>query len=171
MLKAYILTGYDVTSKRGTKASAVASKPETYLDDFGIELLWDSSLVCANKRLVRVISFKSSCEIFYNLKYEICKKKEKALNELPPTSSTIHGHLLKSHYFVYLCSNLLDSCSKILWMDLRKLAVTSKQEFCHRTIYLTTKWHCKKGCTRNCGCKRALEKCTEYCNCTNCENR
>ena len=61
-----------------------------------------------------MISFKSNCEIFYNLKYEICKRKEKALNELPPTSSTIHGHLLKSHYFVYLCSNLLDSCSKIL---------------------------------------------------------
>ena len=28
LLKAYILTGFDVTSKIGTKASAIASKPE-----------------------------------------------------------------------------------------------------------------------------------------------
>ena len=48
-----------------------------------------------------------------NPRYEIFKIKENALNELPPKSSTIRGHLLRSHYFVYLCSNLLDSCSKI----------------------------------------------------------
>ena len=40
--------------------------------------------------------------------------KKKTLNVLPPTSSTIHSNLLWSHYFVYLSSNILDSCSKIL---------------------------------------------------------
>ena len=40
--------------------------------------------------------------------------KEKTLNELPPTSSTIHGQLLWSHYFVYLSSNILVSCSETL---------------------------------------------------------
>ena len=37
--------------------------------------------------------------------------------------------------------------------------------------YLTTKCRSKKGCTKNCGCKRTFEKCPEYCNCTNCENK
>ena len=103
LLKAYILTGCDVTSKIGTKASAFASKPENYVDDFGIEPLQDSSFVCAEKYLVRVISPKSDCETFDDLRYEIYKTKEKALNELPLKSSTIRGHLLRNHYFVYLC--------------------------------------------------------------------
>ena len=97
MLKAYILTGCDVTSKIGTKVSAVASKPENYLDDFGIKTLQDSSLAFVEKYLVRVISLKSNCETFDDLKYEIYKTKEKALNELPPTLSTIRGHFLRRH--------------------------------------------------------------------------
>ena len=122
LLKAYILTGCDVTNKIGTKVSAVASKPENNLHDFGIEPLRDSSFVCAEKYLRRVISPKSNCETFDDLRYENYKTKEKAQNELAPKSSTIRGHLLRSHYFVYLCSNLLNSCSKILepaklWMD------------------------------------------------------
>ena len=85
MLKVYILTGCDVTSKIGTKVSAVASKPEKYLDNFGIEPLRDSGLVCTEKYLVRVITPKSSCETFDDLRYEIYKTKEKAVNELPPS--------------------------------------------------------------------------------------
>ena len=175
MLKAYILTGCDVTSKIDTKVSAVASKPENYLDDFGIETLQDSSLAFVEKYLVRVINLKSNCETFDDLKYEIYKTKEKALNELPPTSSTIRGHFLRRHYFVYLCSNLLDSCSKILnsanygWIIENGLLVPTKN-FTTIPSYLTTKCCCKKECTKNCGCKRTFEKCTEYCDCTNCEN-
>ena len=85
MLKVYILIELDVTSKIGTKVSAVASKPENYLDDFGIEHLRDSGLVCAEKYLVKVITPKSNCETFDDLRYKIYKTKEKALNELPPT--------------------------------------------------------------------------------------
>ena len=51
MLKAYILTGCDVTSKIVTKALDVASKPENYLDDFGIEPLPGSSFAYAKKYL------------------------------------------------------------------------------------------------------------------------
>ena len=127
--KNYILTGCDVTSKVGTKVSAVASKPENYLEDFGIEPL-----------------------------------QEKALNELPPTSSTIRGHLLRSHYFVHLCSNLLYSYSKILepanygWIIENGLLVPTIS-FATVPSYLTTKCRCKKGCTKNFGCKRTFEKC------------
>ena len=61
-LKAQILAECDATSKIGNKTSAVASKPESYIDDFGIELLRDSNFVCAEKYLVRVISSKSKCK-------------------------------------------------------------------------------------------------------------
>ena len=114
LMKVYILTGYDVTSLIGTEVSAAASKPENYLNNFGIEPLRDFNFVCAERYLLRVINLKSNCETFNDLRYQIYKTKEKAQNELPPTSSTISGHLLKSHYIMYLFSNLLDSCSKIL---------------------------------------------------------
>ena len=137
--------------------SAVASKPENYLADFGIEPLQDSSLVCGEKYLVKVISPKSYCETFDDLRHEIYKTKEKALNELPPTSSTIRGHLLRSHYFVHLFSNILGSCSKIIepanygWIIENELLVPTKH-FATVPSYLTTKCRFKKGCTKNCGC-------------------
>ena len=131
--------------------SADNSNPENYLEDFVIKRLQDSSLVCAKKKyFLRVISPKSNCEILDNLRYGIYKMKEKALNELPPTSSAIHWYLLRSHYFVYLCSNLLDNCSNILepenygWIIENGLLVPTKN-FATVPSYLTTKCCCKKG--------------------------
>ena len=49
--------------------------------------------------LATVIGPKLNWETFDDRRYEIFKTKEKALNELPPTLSSIRGHLLMSHYF------------------------------------------------------------------------
>lgn len=79
--------------------------------------------------------------------------KEKTLNELPPTSCTIHGQFLWSHYFVYLSSNVLDSCSKTFqpakyeWIITKNFAIPSD---------LTTKCR-KKGSTMNCRCRRTFD--------------
>ena len=141
-------------------------------------------MVCAKKYLARAISLKTNCETFNDLRYEIYMTKEKALNELPPTSGTICGYLMRSHYFVYLCSNLLDSSSNILkpamdgsmdqwsyygWIINNGLLAPTKN-FATIPSYLTTKCCCKKGCTKNWGCNRTFEKCTEYCDSTNCKN-
>ena len=130
--------------KIGTKASAMASKSECYLEDFGIKLLRDSRFVCAKMCLVIVISLKSNCKTFNNLVYQMFKTKEKTLNELPPTSSTIHGHLLQSHYFVYLSSHILNGCRKMFepakyeWIIENGLLVPTKNFAV--TSDLTTKW-------------------------------
>ena len=161
--------------KVGTKASACISRPERYLSDFGIEPLRESSFASAEKYLVRVISPRSNCETFDQLRYQLYKSKEKVVNELPPTSSAMHGYLLRSHYFVYICSSLLDTGSKVLeptnygWFMQNGLLVPAKN-FTTMPSHFTTKCHCKKGCARDCGCKRKLEKCTKYCGCVNCEN-
>ena len=96
LLKALVLIRFGITSKIGSKVSAVSSKPdsqlcESYLNDFGI----DFSFIFAKKQLMRVISPKSNCKTFDNLRFEMYKMKEKALNELPPLSSTIHEHVAK----------------------------------------------------------------------------
>ena len=71
--------------KQDTKASLFASEPESYLEDFDIESLRDSSFVCAKKYIVRVISSKSNCKTFDTLRYEMFTAKEKTLNVLSPT--------------------------------------------------------------------------------------
>ena len=84
----------------------------------------------------------------------LLKTKEKILNKLPPTSSTIHRHSLRSHYFVYLSSNILDSCSKTFqpakyeWIITKNFAIPSD---------LTTKCRCKKGSTKICRCRRTFD--------------
>ena len=92
----------------------MASNPASYLEDFSIKPLRDSSFVYLKNYLVRVINLKSNCKTFDDLRYKMFKTKKKTLNELPPTSSIIHRHLLRSHYFVYLSWNILDSFSSIL---------------------------------------------------------
>ena len=95
------------------------------------------------------MSPKSNCKTFNNLRYERYKKKDKSLKELPPTSGIIRGHFLMSHYFVYLCSNLFDSCSKILepanygWIIENGLLVPAKN-LAIVPSDLTTKCCCKK---------------------------
>ena len=149
----------NVTSKIDAKVSAVTSKPENYLDDFGIEPLQDSNLVCAEKYLVRVISPKSNCKAFDNPRYDIYKTKGKALNELPTTSSTI------THHYAPLapsCLNLLDSCSKILepanygWIIVN---TSLKDVVVRRDVQriVDVRGHTKS----------SLQL---YCNCTNCDN-
>ena len=103
------------------------------------------------------------------------KTKEKVLNELPPTSSTIYGNLLRSHYFMYLCSNLLGSFSKHLeptnygWAIETELLVPINK-FTTVPSGFTTNCHCKKGYKKNCRCKSTFEKCKEYCDCRNYQN-
>ena len=41
------------------------------------------------------------CDIFFT------QKKPKTLRSLPPTSNLSHGHTLRSHYAVFICSNLI----------------------------------------------------------------
>ena len=57
---------------------------------------------------MNVVQAKSTCATFDELRYNIYTSKNKTLTELPPTSSTIRGHLLHCHYFVRVCVTLLD---------------------------------------------------------------
>ena len=161
VLKVDILTGCNKTSKIGTTAPGVVSKPESYLEGFGTEPLRDSSFACARSYLVRVNSLKPNCEKFDNLRYEMSITKEKTLNELPPTSSTIHGQLLWSHYFVYLSSNILVSCSETLKPAKYEWIIENELLFPTKNFALpsdhTTKCRCKKRCVKNCWCRKAFD--------------
>jgi len=160
ILKAHILTGSDVTFKVGTKAAALKAQPERYLQDFG-ENTFATDLFQAEKYLVNVFEAKSTCATFDELRYNIYTSKNKTLTELPPTSSTIRGHLLHCHYFVRVCVTLLDLETSELS---EKIQTSIPEEY-------TLTCACKKGCTRGCSCKRNEEQCIEHCKCQNCSNK
>ena len=71
ILKSHVLTGSDVTSKLGTKAAALNSEPEKYLESFG-EMNKRSleSLEKAEKYLVRVLQKNSKFTNFNELRYD-----------------------------------------------------------------------------------------------------
>ena len=164
-------TGRGFSCKIANKVSALVSKPRGYLEDFGIESLQDSCLVCAKKYLVRVISQKLNCETkVWNLEDER-ESSERTFTYIKHHSWTFAEEPL----LCVLMLKPLGSCNKILqpanygWIIENWLLFLTKN-FATLPSYLTTKCRCKKGCRKNCGCKRTFKKYTEYYNCRNCES-
>ena len=69
LLKTHIISGCDVTSKFGTKAAALKSKPEYYLLNFG-ESDEMTGFQEAEKYLVQLLQKNSKCNSFGELRYE-----------------------------------------------------------------------------------------------------
>ena len=93
LVKAHILTGYDVTSKIESKSAAFKACPEKYSYDFGEEF-HDYHFQMAGKYLVKVIEPNIAAKSFDDLRYVIYTTRKTTFSELPPTSSAIKGHLL-----------------------------------------------------------------------------
>ena len=89
----------DVTSKIGTKSSAMKINPERFLQAFSVGEPFDIAFKSAERYLVNLIQPSLNCMIFDELRYEMYRTQNKGLSELPPTSYSLHGHLLRSHYF------------------------------------------------------------------------
>ena len=109
ILKTHVFTRCDVTSKIGTKSSAMKSNPERFLQAFGVGEPSDIAFKSAERYLVNVIQPRSNCMTFDELRYEMYCTQNKGLSELPPISYSLHGHLLRSHYFVSFCLSLKQS--------------------------------------------------------------
>ena len=86
LLKFYVLTGCDVTNKTGTKSAALKSDPHMHLKTFGENELLESSFVDAELYLIKVLQSNSTSATFDELRYELYRKRNKTLYDLPPTS-------------------------------------------------------------------------------------
>ena len=91
-LNTHILTGWDMTSKVGTKEGAIKVKPYLFLHAF------DSTdeknfLRQSEEYLGKVISPTRRCTTFDELRLENYTGKKASLLNLPPTSNSIKGHL------------------------------------------------------------------------------
>ena len=81
ILKTHVLTECDVTSRIGTKSSAMKNNPERFLEDFGIGEPSDAAFKSAEHFLVNVIQPSSNCRTFDELRCEMyCTQKKVFLN-------------------------------------------------------------------------------------------
>ena len=105
LIKAHILTGNDELSKIGTKIGAISADPTKYLSDFG-ESSVDDDYEKVEKYLVRVWKPQSSCETFNALRFSEYRRSV-PISELPPTSHSITGHILRALYLIRRSACLL----------------------------------------------------------------
>ncbi len=113
ILAIHFLNGPGVTSKIGTKASALKAKSEKYLQKFGRLLpLSVHSFELAEEYLVKVLKPNTSCKTFNKLRGEILTQvSTRNLFNLSCTSSSLQGHLNRSFYMVYMSDSALNKDS------------------------------------------------------------
>ena len=110
ILRLHVLTGCDVTSKIGTKHGTLNTKPIDYLKTFGqSKNLCHEEAEKAESYLVKVLRSSSACTTMNELRIESYLDKSSSLTELRPRSSSIFGHILRSHFVIHQYLNLLNA--------------------------------------------------------------
>ena len=96
-----------------------------------------------------------NCDTFNHLRYILYTKKKKTLWFLPPTSNMSQGHILRSHYVVLICSNLISAPDTNLnpvefdWNSVDSVLMPNKCIVALQEMYTVT-CGCKKKCTGRC---------------------
>ena len=174
-MKVHIPTGCDVTSKIGTKSAALKSDPHMCLKKIGENELLESSFVDAELYLIKVLQSNSPSTTFDELRYELYRKKNKTLYDLPPTSRSLQGHLEWCYYLINESLNLLSKAKSLeptvyVWESFEAYLLPSKREASLPSEYIIV-CGCSKGCKGRCNCSKIDVPCTEFCQCArNCSN-
>ena len=150
ILKARELTGCDFTIKVGTKYAALKVHSERFLHSFGVGGPAHPTFQLSEKYLVKVCQMTTKCETFDELRYQTFLSKNKTLPELSPTSHSIKDHLLRSHYIVNQCLNLMQAEYQFLnpfnfgWTLSNGYMMPEKYE-CFMPVEYTVTCGCQKG--------------------------
>lgn len=108
----HALSGSDYTSKFGTKKAALNSASTAYLENFGVSHDWDEiekSFKPAEEYLVQLLRKGSSCRSLDELRLWLYHHgKNTDIEDLPPTSRSAKGHLLRSYFYTYLQQHCMD---------------------------------------------------------------
>ena len=122
--------------------------------------------------LVKLLGSAGECNTFDDLRYHLYMNKRKTISELPPTSASMMGHLLRSHYCLY--SSKLYHPQKFINLDPmnygweRDNGLLTPAKFYNRLpVEYTVACVCKKRCNGRCKCRRLAAECSEFCACGN----
>ena len=168
------LTGCDSTSKVGTKAAGLKANPGHYLCDFGKDPN-DIDFGLVEEFLVNVYKSSRHSQSMDELRYHLYHHSKKTILDLPPTSRSIKGHILRAFYGTYLQLHCLDSpqldpqsfgfsqVDGIMQPD--RLQVLLPDDFpmpCNCTSCATKRCHCRQldmTCCPYCGCQASNKGC------------
>ena len=174
IIKAHVLTGDDSLSKVGTKHAALTCDPIKYLSGFAeSDELFEADIGQTEEYLVKVwvgARSNTTCRTFSELRLQeyTSTKDAKALESLPPTSSSILGHIRRAHYVIRNVLCLVDKHRMgdqvehgWLW-DCGVLLPDQCLNPLPNVMTITCK--CEGKCiTKRCICRKLNQQCTIFC--------
>ena len=175
LIKIHILTGNDLISKLGTKHSAFKQLTESPPELSGFaesDELPDEDVRNIESILCRVWAPSSGSTTFNSLRYQFYRKSNSCVQNLPPTSDVVRGHILRSFFVIRRQVNLLNPNYKPLqpenygWKNTEQSILLPEKFLNPIPDQLIVTCGCKSEtpCKRNqCSCRRANVKCTTYC--------
>ena len=167
LLPVHQLTGCDITSKFGTKASGLKANPLEYLKDFGTDPL-NINVNVAEEYLVQVIKPGTTLKTMDDLRFYLYHHSKKTIMDLPPTSRATEGHILRAFYGTYLQVNCLEgkTLDPLCYGFCRDQNVVKPQR-CQVILPddFPTPCKCKTCTTKRCICRKIELKCCCYCDC------
>ena len=183
LFKAHCITGNDVVSKIGTKHAALKCHPERYLSRFAeTEVLTEIDFQVAEEYLVQVwagVRSKTLKTSFDSLRLEAHRGSVVSLDKLPPTSSSIRGHIRRAFFAIRNGLTLLDESAPLDptdygWKTHNGLLLPQKHMLLFPT-HLLTICGCSGKCnTSRCACIASGVTCVTFCHKKagheNCEN-
>ncbi|KAH3774333.1 hypothetical protein DPMN_175712 [Dreissena polymorpha] len=161
-----------MTSKVGTKLSALKLCPEQYLEDFWKSLdkhEQDLAISKAENYLVKVTKPGTPCTTMDELRYTLYhQRKAMDLSELPPTSAAIRLHILRCIYVCYMqmhCLIEVTANPKDFGSEKKDglLLQSNPKVFVPKNLVLVCS--CTKCSTKRCVCRKAGVPCCIYCQC------
>lgn len=160
------LTGCDSTSKCGTKAAGLKANP-VKIQDFGKDQN-KIEIGLAEEFLVNVYKPGTPCKTMDDLRYHLYHHSKKTILDLPPTSRSLKGHILRAFYGTYLQLHCLDSPQ----LDPRSFGFSQDDDImkADRLQVLLpddfpTPCKCTTCGTKRCSCRKLGISCCPYCNC------
>ena len=166
------LTGCDITSKVGTKKSALKAHPEKVLKQFGVlPTLTSANVRDAEQYLVMVLRPKSEAVNFSEMRVETFHfTKSMSHQNLPPTSNGLLPHIKRSFYNTFNIIHALDA-SPVTLNPVDYGFVQDGDILTPETAWntLDSRWtvicNCR-ACTKStCACRTAEISCTNFCRC------
>ena len=168
------LTGCDITSKIGTKKSALKAEPKKYLKCFGISpILSQIVLQDAELYLVKVLKLNSEAKNVVELRDEIFHhSKVSSHQNLPPTTQGLLPHIKCALFNAYTIMHVMDAGNMAIWpLNFGfKFEVDSEMlipEMSWKT--LASHWSivcsCSKCIRSTCPCRVAAVRCVKFCQC------
>ena len=161
-----------LTSKVGTKPAALKADPVQYLKDFGRDPHSDNiedTFLKAEEYLVQVLKRGTSIKVMDDLRHWMYHhSKSMTVDNLPPTSHLLRGHILRAFYATHIQIHCLDSQSidPVLYgfEESDGLLLPSKNSrVCPDDLIDSCR--CLKCATVHCTCRKSLMPCCLFCKC------